>query len=577
MSTLEPRFADRIELQNRLFGELSRMFGAEVPLYDRSLLVNRECNRAVCDLLARLHVGFTIDDAQLERAGGERHGAIRIGTAEEYRWVTRLFGVFAMEPHNFYDMTDVGPKSQPVIATAFRSALDPEHRVFCSLLMTDWFDDETRRRIEARLERRSVFTDAAKALVDRAERDGGLTAADADALIAECTGRIFRWLGVASDHTLFTDLCSAGFKIAADIACFRSHHLNHLTPNTLWIDLYAAAMRMCMGSMEAAMFERRAATVLGRLVRAADADWLRLHFRHLNADRIDAFGAGEVDASWIDARAATLACRLLEPDCDLRRLPHAGFKDLTEGPPQDTPILLRQDAYKALTEPVSFEEDDGSVVESTHTARFGEIEQRFWATTPKGRALYDECLARAEADRAVNSALSSHDMEAHEALCAAHFRAFPKTLPELLAAGLVHGRYSATADGLAAAAAGTISTADLRTLVEQGHVRAEGVRYEDFLPVSAAGIFASNLNQYGTRSTATVRPTYTKAMLERIMGRSIVEAATVYAGIEAQSILATLEALGVLERLDGAERTRLEACVGAADVATLAGTGTEVG
>lgn len=48
-------FADKIEMQHRLFAELSEMFGAEVPLYDKSLLVNRECNRAVCHLLGQRH------------------------------------------------------------------------------------------------------------------------------------------------------------------------------------------------------------------------------------------------------------------------------------------------------------------------------------------------------------------------------------------------------------------------------------------------------------------------------------------------------------------------------------------
>ena len=46
-------FADKIKMQHRLFAELSTMFGREVPLYDKSLLVNRECNKTVCALLAR--------------------------------------------------------------------------------------------------------------------------------------------------------------------------------------------------------------------------------------------------------------------------------------------------------------------------------------------------------------------------------------------------------------------------------------------------------------------------------------------------------------------------------------------
>ena len=51
---MKGEFADRVDMQNRLFAELSRMFGKEVPLYDKSLAVNRVCNRAVCDLLSQV-------------------------------------------------------------------------------------------------------------------------------------------------------------------------------------------------------------------------------------------------------------------------------------------------------------------------------------------------------------------------------------------------------------------------------------------------------------------------------------------------------------------------------------------
>ena len=41
-------FADKIQMQNQLFSELSQMFGQEVPLYDKSLLVNREWEQTRC-------------------------------------------------------------------------------------------------------------------------------------------------------------------------------------------------------------------------------------------------------------------------------------------------------------------------------------------------------------------------------------------------------------------------------------------------------------------------------------------------------------------------------------------------
>ncbi len=550
-------FADRIDMQNRLFAELSRMFGAEVPLYDKSLLVNTVCNRAACDLLAVVHPGFGVTDEQIEKTSGERHGAIRIGRPDEYRWIGRFFACFAMEPHNFYDMANVGAKSQPIIATAFRSTINPEHRVFTSLLLTDYFDESTKARIEAVLAERRVFSDAAKALIEKSEAQGGLSDADADALIREGTERIFRWTGTARDHGLYEHLCGAGFKIAADIACFDSHHLNHLTPNTFCMDLYTWAMRFCMGETDEATLRRRAMVALTRLAARSDAHGLRLLFRHLTPEDAAGFGHAEAGPADVARVVNALVARLKRDDLALSRLEHAGFKDFTEGPSEDTPVLLRQDAYKALTEPVVFTNPDGSTVETVHTARFGEIEQRGYATTPFGRSLYDACLADAEEVKAADPGLAGRDFEAYEAKVSQAFSRFPKTLAELVVSGLVHARYEPTPAGLAAA--GSIDTTDLHALVDKGLVRYEGLRYEDFLPVSAAGIFASNLNEYGTRTTAAEKPVYTRADLEGILGRPIVDAAAVYAAVEAESVLRTYERLGLLDRVPAEDRERLEA------------------
>ena len=549
-------FADKIQMQNQLFSELSQMFGQEVPLYDKSLLVNRECNQTVCALLRQLHVGFTISDEELDQTSGERHGAIRIGKASEYRWIARLFAAFAMEPHNFYDMTNVGEKSQPIVATAFRSKLNPSHRVFCSLLMTDYFDPVTKSRIEALLEPREVFSARAKELVAKNEQQGGLNWDDSTALIAASVSHIFKWMGQARDYQLYKDLCAAGFKIAADIACFESHHLNHLTPNTFCIDLYTAAMKFCMGEMDETTFRDRANTTLNRQVRVADRDHLRLHFKHLSNAQIDTFQAGLVTADSVVQLVEKLTRRLRQTDLDLSQLKHAGFKDYTEGPAEDTPLLLRQDAYKALTEPVKFRNVDGSVIDTVHTARFGEIEQRFYATTPNGRQLYDRCLAEAEAAKENNPGLVKRDFAAYETLYAQSFAAFPKTLSELLQQKLVYGRYSATEKGIAGKA--DITNTDINELVRLGDVDYAGLRYEDFLPVSAAGIFASNLNQYGTKSTATQKPIYRKAMLKEILGRKIVDSDVTYAGLQAESLLQVYSQLGLIDKLPLAEKLELE-------------------
>ena len=548
--------ADKVQMQHRLFSELSNMFGKEVPLYDKALLVNKECNKAVCALLGQMYSGFTISEEQLDKTSGERHGAIRIGRPDEYRWIARFFAQFAMEPHNFYDMANVGAKSQPIIATAFRSAHNPEHRVFSSLLLTDYFDEKTKARIEAVLAQRTVFSDNAKQLIEKGEKQGGLDWDDANSLIREGTERIFKWTGKARDHALYKELCDAGFKIAADIACFQAHHLNHLTPNTFWIDLYTAAMKLCLGEMPEAEFRRRAEKALTRLTTFADRDYMKLHFKHLSREQVEAYPSTKPAADAPAKLAEALTKRLLQSDLQLKTYKHAGFKDFTEGPSWDTPVLLRQDAYKALTEPVTFTNPDGTTTETVHTARFGEIEQRFYATTKKGRDLYDACLTAGDAQRDKNPGVAKTNFDQYESEYMAAYKPFPKTLRELVDQGLIYGRYVATTNGIAAK--GSIGTTDLQQLIALGFVQVEGLRYEDFLPVSAAGIFASNLSQYGTKTTAAEKPKYTKARLEEVIGRRVIETDEAYAGMEAASKLDTYTALGLVGKLGAGEKAALE-------------------
>ncbi|MEO8377311.1 MAG: DUF1338 family protein, partial [Candidatus Sumerlaeota bacterium] len=544
LSTPTRAFADKTKIQHTLFAELSAMFGREVPLYDKALLVNRVTNEAVCELLAMKYTGFSLTAQQLEKASGERHGAIRIGTRDEYRWVAGFFAAFGLLPHNFYDMTTLGGKSQPIIATAFRSPINPEHRVFTSLLMLDYFAPDVATRIEKALSKRHIFSSRAKELILKNEEEGGLSEEESQELVSEGSVRIFKWTGKAHDYQLYKDLSDVGFKIAADIACFESHHLNHLTPNTLCMDLYTAAMKVCLGESDNATFTARAVRALSELRRMSDGDWMRIHFRHMSSDEIGGFAKCDVSDAAIGKLASGLSDRLAKSDLDLSKLKHSGYKDFTEGPASNTPILLRQDAYKALTEPVVFYEDDGSTINAVHTARFGEIEQRFYATTAKGRKLYDECLAAADVERAK---YSKQDNEKAEAAYTAAFAPIPKTLPELVNHQFVFARFSATGKGTAAA--GAINTTDIKELEAQGYLRYEGLRYEDFLPFSAAGIFASNLGQYGTQSTAAQKPVYSQAMLEEIMGRKIIDPNVVYAGIEAESLLKTYSDLGLLKKL----------------------------
>ena len=133
----------------------------------------------------------------------------------------------------------------------------------------------------------------------------------------------------------------------------------------------------------------------------------------------------------------------------------------------------------------------------------------------------------------------------------------------MLRRGLVYGRYSAAAHGAAAhraarAAGGGAETVDRHELVRLGYARVEGLRFEDFLPVSAAGIFASNLQEYGTKSTAPERPMHTQAMFERMLGKPVIDADSIYKAVEANSLIQMYAQLGLWERLPAPARSELE-------------------
>lgn len=174
-----------------------------------------------------------------------------------------------------------------------------------------------------------------------------------------------------------------------------------------------------------------------------------------------------------------LTPRVADIDAAQEMMAKAGLeiKDKIEGPPRrNVPILLRQTAFKALTESVEFKIDSGWQT-AQHTARFGEIEQRGIALTPKGRTLYDSCLAHAD------------------------FSSFPDTHTELKAQNLAY--YDAGGNP---------------------------VTYEDFLPVSAAGIFKSNLRE--TESVAAQTATGSQTAFETALGRPVLDMFELYAAID---------------------------------------------
>ncbi|MBN4938373.1 VOC family protein [Stenotrophomonas sp. TWI143] len=436
----------------RLFAQaMSRMYRTEVPLYGTLVELVERINAQVLAQDPALAAQLQRNDER-GRLDEERHGAIRVGTVQELATLRRLFAVMGMFPVGYYDLSVAGV---PVHSTAFRPltgaalAQNP-FRVFTSLLRLELIEDEALRAQSAQiLARRRIFTDAALALIDQAERDGGLSQHDAERFVAEAL-ETFRWHGDATVDLPTYHALHQAHRLVADVVSFRGPHINHLTPRTLDID-----------AAQAAMIEQGMAA-----------------------------------------------------------------KAVIEGPPRRAcPILLRQTSFKALEEAVHFPDDQGGDA-GTHTARFGEIEQRGLALTPKGRALYDQLLAQARNSEGAGSTGGDYGQRLQAA-----FAAFPDDHDTLRREGLGYFRYQLTEAGRAAP--GGIGDLPAEALIAAGLVVADPIVYEDFLPVSAAGIFQSNLGGEEQRAYAAHA---NREAFEQALGVPVNDEFDIYERLQAESL-----------------------------------------
>lgn len=435
------RYLSSDEIRQRFSAAMSAMYRDEVPAYGDLMHLVRDVNTTTLGADAALRDSLA-NRGELDRIDDERHGAIRLGTAEELHTIRRLFAAMGMSPVGYYDLSEAGI---PVHATAFRpvgaAALSRNpFRVFTSLLRLDLIPDEALRSEAAEvLAKRQIFSSACLELVAKAETQGGLSEGDAECLVIEAM-ETFRWQPAALVPLSLYERLHKAHRLVADVVSFKGPHINHLTPRTLDID--ATQQRMA----------------------------------------------------------------------DFGIVPKA----VIEGPPtRKCPILLRQTSFKALQEPVDFPDGDGWT-SGAHTARFGEVEQRGQALTPKGRALYDRLLAETRR-KVVPSADGSNAAEYVDAL-ASTFASFPDNLEEIRAQGLGYFLYS-------------INDAD--------KLHAEPLVYEDFLPVSAAGIFQSNL---GDAAAQRLAASPNQKMFERDMGAPVLNEFEHYAQVERHSLLAARQA-----------------------------------
>ena len=404
-------FLNADQIRGLFSQSMSTMYRQEVPQYGTLLDLVADINRRTLEQDPGLQRQLQ-DFGELDRLDVERHGAIRLGTAQELATMRRIFRVMGMHPVGYYDLSVAGV---PVHSTAFRPTDDAAlranpFRVFTSLLRLELIADPAlREQAQAILDRRNIFTPRALELTQQCEAAGGLDADQAAEFVREVT-QTFRWHSEATvSHATYAQL-HAAHRLVADVVSVKGPHINHLTPRTLDID-------------------------------AAQTE-----------------------------------------------MPRQGIaaKDVIEGPPRRRhPILLRQTSFKALEESIQFAGDGAS---GAHTARFGEIEQRGAALTRAGRALYDRLLGQVRSME--NAGSTAKD---YENRLASVFRDFPDDLDSLHDKGLAFFRYSVQDPDAFAQAAASGASFDLAALRRQGILAAHPIIYEDFLPVSAAGIFQSNL------------------------------------------------------------------------------------
>jgi len=228
---------DHAQLRAAFARRLSTMYAEEVPAYGTLVAVSRAVNADVATAMGAAAERL----GSLERVTEERHGAVRVGSADELRKVAQVFAGFGMEPVGFYDLRDARG-AIPVISTGFRATRPDElarspFRMFCSLLEPAdrrFFDADLAGEVESFVARRTLFPEELLVLGARSEADGGLPGTLADRYLHLAT-EAFALSPEPVDRAWYQRL-EAVSSVAADIAGVRSTHLNHLTPRVLDID-----------------------------------------------------------------------------------------------------------------------------------------------------------------------------------------------------------------------------------------------------------------------------------------------------------------------------------------------------
>lgn len=208
-------------------------------------------------------------------------------------------------------------------------------------------------------------------------------------------------------------------------------------------------------------------------------------------------------------------------------------KDIIEGPPtRKCPILLRQTSFKALTEKVIFKDNAKNKKTGEHKARFGEIEQRGAALTQKGLDLYNKLLGKTR--KTIGGSPNAENATEYNQLLKENFKSFPDTYEELQSKKLAFFHYFTTNKSKNIAKDKTYTKSDVNQLLKDNYLTVEPLVYEDFLPVSAAGIFASNLGTDDAKHE--YNESSNQSLFEKDLGEPVYELMKWYENIQNETI-----------------------------------------
>ncbi|KAF7594508.1 hypothetical protein BBP40_009141 [Aspergillus hancockii] len=225
-------------------------------------------------------------------------------------------------------------------------------------------------------------------------------------------------------------------------------------------------------------------------------------------------------------------------------------KERIEGPPRrKCPILLRQTSFKALEETVYFRDTHDTCVKGSHTARFGEVEQRGYALTRQGRQLYDRILSRVNNESVEKSA----DASEYDNLLVEYFKEFPDDMTELQSQQLAYFCYRLTSRGKESSTSKSDLKEESRTLTQllnDNIIEYEPITYEDFLPLSAGGIFNSNLGSTSQSKQLVIDADADLDGFQRMLGISTMDEFHLYAQIQQDILESCRKQLGLDVLLD---------------------------